>query len=69
MAQVLVHDPEKWARHTEKVASLGADLIELNTGCPVGAMGHIDARKLPPEAKWGMLWVQLQRYFYPSLRL
>lgn len=57
IAQVLVHDPdpEKWARHTEKVASLGADLIELNTGCPVGAMGHIDARKLPPEAKWGML--------------
>ncbi|MBE0479220.1 tRNA-dihydrouridine synthase [Candidatus Aerophobetes bacterium] len=70
IAQVLVHDvdPEKWAKHAEKVASLGVYLIELNTGCPVGAMSHIDPRKLPPEAKWGMFMGTAPEILLPVLK-
>lgn len=70
IAQVLVHDsdPKKWARHTKEVASLGVDLIELNTGCPVGAMSQVDPRKLSPEAKWGMLMGAAPEVLFPVLR-
>ncbi len=69
IAQVLVHDldPRKWAEQTRRVAELGADIIELNTGCPVGAMCHIDTSKLPPEAKWGMMMGTAPEVFLPVL--
>lgn len=69
IAQVLVHDmdPKKWAEQTKRVADLGPDIIELNTGCPVGAMGHLDAKKLPPEAKWGMMMGAAPEIFLPVL--
>ena len=69
IAQVLVHDmdPKQWAEQTKRVADLGPDIIELNTGCPVGAMGHIDAKSLPPEAKWGMMMGAAPDVFLPVL--
>ncbi|HSV31185.1 MAG TPA: tRNA-dihydrouridine synthase [Atribacteraceae bacterium] len=69
IAQVLVHDldPAKWAEQTKRVADLGVDIIELNTGCPVGAMCHMDAKLLPPEAKWGMMMGTAPDVFLPVL--
>ncbi|MEI6157751.1 MAG: hypothetical protein WCP87_05240 [Atribacterota bacterium] len=69
IAQVLVHDmdPGKWGEQTRRVAELGPNMIELNTGCPVGAMGHLDAKNLPPEAKWGMMMGAAPEVFLPVL--
>ncbi len=70
IAQVLVHDtnPAKWADQTKRVVDeLQPDIIELNTGCPVGAMGHLDAQNLPPEAKWGMMMGAAPEVFLPVL--
>lgn len=57
IGQAIVHDidPEKWVEQVKKVEALGVDLIELNTGCPLGAMSTITPEKMPPEAKWGLM--------------
>jgi dihydroorotate dehydrogenase/Pyruvate/2-oxoacid:ferredoxin oxidoreductase delta subunit len=44
-------DPAAWVSIAKKLESAGADLIEINTGCPLFAS---DCGLLPPEdAKWG----------------
>jgi len=44
-------DPEAWVGTAMKVESAGADLIEINTGCPLFAS---DCGLLPPDdARWG----------------
>ncbi len=70
IGQMLVHDadPEKWAKHVKDIAALGVDLIELNTGCPVGMMSQVDTREAPPEAKWGMSMGVAPEYLFPVLR-
>jgi len=69
IAQALVHesDPDKWSDHVKRVTELGPDIIELNTGCPVGLMGVVDTRRLPPEAKWGMAMGAAPEVFIPVL--
>jgi dihydropyrimidine dehydrogenase (NAD+) subunit PreA len=69
IGQMLVHDtdPAKWAEHVKNIESLGVDLIELNTGCPVGMMSQIDGRNLPPEAKWGMSMGAAPEFLFPVL--
>ncbi|MEN3186543.1 MAG: hypothetical protein ABDK94_02895 [Atribacterota bacterium] len=70
IAQVLVHDmdPVKWADQVKRVVdAIKPDIIELNTGCPVGAMCHLDAKNLPPEAKWGMMMGAAPEVFLPVL--
>ena len=67
IGQILVHDikAEKWAEQAKRVEALGVDLIELNTGCPVGAMQTLEHVDLPPEAKWGMMMGVLPEVLYP----
>ncbi|MHB1254101.1 MAG: hypothetical protein ACYCZ1_08025 [Candidatus Humimicrobiaceae bacterium] len=67
IGQMMVHDvsPEKWADHAKKIESLGVDLIELNTGCPVSAMSTLEHLNLPPEAKWGMMMGVLPEILFP----
>jgi len=69
IVQALVHesDPDKWSDQVKRVTELGPDIIELNTGCPVGLMGVVDTRKLPPEAKWGMAMGAAPEVFFPVL--
>jgi dihydropyrimidine dehydrogenase (NAD+) subunit PreA len=69
IGQVLVHDldPQAWAAQVLRVQGLGVDIIELNTGCPVGAMSRVDATKLPPEAKWGMMMGVSPEVLFPVL--
>lgn len=69
ICQIIVHDPnpEAWAAQTEKVQNLGADLIELNTGCPLGAMSRTDNIILPPEARWGMMMGVSPEVLFPVL--
>ena len=70
IVQGLVHssDPDEWEKHIRRLSELEPDLIELNTGCPVGMMGVVDARKLPPEAKWGMAMGAAPEVVFPVMR-
>jgi dihydropyrimidine dehydrogenase (NAD+) subunit PreA len=65
--QALVHgaDPSRWAKHIQRLSELEPDIIELNTGCPVGLMSVVDARTLPPEAKWGMAMGAIPEVLFP----
>jgi len=69
IGQVIVHDlnPEAWVKHVKTVEALGVDLIELNTGCPLGAMSTMDTKDLPPEAKWGMMMGVSPEVLFPVL--
>lgn len=67
IGQMMVHDvnPDLWAKHAKKMEELGVDLIELNTGCPVSAMGSLKYTDLPPESKWGMIMGVLPEVLFP----
>lgn len=71
IAQALVHgaDLDEWAKQVQRVSNLEPDIIELNTGCPVGLMDVVDARKLPPEAKWGMAMGTSPEIFLPVMEV
>lgn len=70
IGQMLVHDcdPQKWAHHVRDMEALGVDIIELNTGCPVGMMSCLDGTDLPPESKWGMSMGASPDVLFPALR-
>lgn len=68
--QALCHtpDPEIWEKHVRNLSELEPDIIELNTGCPVGLMGVVDSKKLP-EAKWGMAMGAAPEVLFPVMRV
>lgn len=70
IGQMLVHDcdPSKWAAHVKDMTALGVDLIELNTGCPVGLMSCADGLNIPPESKWGMSMGVSPEILFPVLK-
>lgn len=70
IGQMLVHDcdPAKWGEHVKDMEALGVDLIELNTGCPVGMMCFTDGQNIPPEFKWGMSMGVSPEILFPVLK-
>jgi dihydroorotate dehydrogenase/Pyruvate/2-oxoacid:ferredoxin oxidoreductase delta subunit len=57
LAQSLVYefDPQAWVDHSLILESMGADLIEINAGCPCDAMKGSPGIELPEESKYGAM--------------
>lgn len=57
LAQSLVYDfdPAAWVKHSKLLEDMGADMIEINAGCPCDAMKGEAGISLPEEAKYGMM--------------
>ena len=57
LAQSLVYDfdPDEWVKHSKLLEDMGADMIEINAGCPCDAMKGEAGISLPEEAKYGMM--------------